>query len=134
MRDKKKHIDTYSTAIYPVDIVVANESAKLEDLKKEYMYSDEAELDDRILDCVASTSTCKRKSDGKYFVLIKYSGEGDKKRDEAELISDITHEAVHAALDIFDFIHETVSYDYQECIAYLTGYIASCVYKTVTKK
>lgn len=136
MKTKKKHIDTYSTNIYPLDIVVANESVQLKDLQKLYTYSDNDELNEDIIKVDASCSTCRRRLDDKYVILIKlnevYPTNGRTKAEE--LIDTIAHESLHAALDTFDFIQATVDARNQEPLAYLVGFIASCVYRTLTKK
>lgn len=51
----KKHLDIYKT-LYPVKLVVANEYVTLEDLKKRFMYVDDAELDEEINGGFASTT------------------------------------------------------------------------------
>lgn len=131
---KKKHIDTYTT-IYPVEIVIANESVQLEDLKKLYTFSDGTELNDSITDAIASTSTCTRKSDNCPIVLIKFCGKKDgTKIDLPELIGDIAHESLHATLDIFDYLNEGICYTHQEPVAYLIGFISTCAYNTLVKK
>lgn len=134
---KKSIIDTYKTSIYPVEIVVANEAVTLEELKEQYMYSDEVELDDCIMEGVATTSTAKRKSDGVYVALIKLNHDLPKYKvdnKKAYVINTYTHEAVHAAIDIWDFIGSIVDIRHQEPIAYLAGYISECIYLTHSKK
>lgn len=136
MKTKKKHIDTYSTNIYPIDIVVANESVQLKDLQKLYIYSDDNELNEDIINTDASCSTCKRRSDDNYVILIKLNKVNpiNGRTNAEELIDTIAHESLHAALDVFDFVQVTVDTRNQESLAYLIGFIASCVYRTLTKK
>ena len=138
MKNKKKaHIDTYET-IYSVDLVVANESATLEQLKKLYKYSDSEELDDFITDAVCSMSRCIRKTDGKAICLVKYNHPSSylkSKQDiDVDLINTCCHEACHVMLHIYDHIGEAVDTNRQEVFAYNVGWAAECIYKTLTKK
>lgn len=132
---KKSIIDTYST-IYYVDIVVANKYTTLDQLKELYIYSDGTELDNKITSCECTSSTCIRKSDNKSVILIKYNSDckivGTNKK--LDLINTICHESGHAALDIYDHMRQSVCNCSPEPFCYLLGYIAECVYKTLTKK
>lgn len=133
---KKKHIDTYSS-IYPVDLVVANETVTLKDLQKQYSYDNEEELTEDIIDGLASTSRCRDKNTGKYVILVKYNHNTTVKGDDKRLcfINTISHEAVHVAMDIYSFVGEKVyPNDENELLAYLIGWITQCIYKTLTKK
>ena len=127
-------IDTY-TSIYPVDLIVANKYTTLEELKELYIYSDGIELDEEVTSCDASTCTIKRKSDGKFCILVKYNHPAkyliDKKLD---FINTCSHEATHVALDIYEFIHQQVCNCSSEPFCYLQGWAAECIYKTWTKK
>lgn len=132
---KKSIIDTYQT-IYYVDIVVANKYTTLEQLKKLYVYSDGVELDDSITNGVCTTSTCTRKVDNKNVILIKYNRGGKIKNTnkKLDLINTVCHEAGHAVLDIYEHMNQHVCNCSSEPFCYLLGYIAECVYKTLTKK
>lgn len=132
---KKSIIDTYTT-IYFIDIVVANKYATLEELKELYTYSDGIELDEFVIKHDGTTCTCTRKSDNKSVILIKYNDTSKVKNvDKASaLINTISHEATHAALDIYENIGQDVCFCSSEPFCYLQGYIAECIYKTLTKK
>lgn len=132
---KKSIIDTYTT-IYFVDIVVANKYATLDELKELYIYSDGVELDDEITSGVCTTSRCKRKSDNKDVVLIKYNRNSDIKNVNKTLdfINTVCHESGHAVLDIYEHMNQNVCNCSSEPFCYLLGYVAECVYKTLTKK
>lgn len=132
---KNSIIDTYTT-IYYVDIVVANKYTTLDQLKELYVYSDGEELDDRVTSCQCTTSTCIRKSDHKDCILIKDNRDCkivgiDKTLD---LINTIAHESGHAVLDIYEHMNQQICNCSPEPFCYLLGYIAECVYKTLTKK
>ena len=136
MKKKNKAIiDTYTT-MYNVDIVVANRQVNLEKLKSLYTYQDGVVLDNFILDGLATTAVVKRISDHKTCILIKDNKDTDVKSIDKKLdyINTIAHESLHAVLDIYDIIGQKVCTCSQEPLCYLMGYIAECVYKTLTKK
>lgn len=137
--NKKSYIDTYET-VYPIHLVVANSSAKLEELSKLYTYSDGKELDDSILYGVCTTTRAKRKSDGRCISLVKFNHVSEflskaKQKDiEADMVNTYTHEACHVVLDTYEFIGEQPSTQYQETFAYQVGWVAECIYRTLSKK
>lgn len=132
---KKKHIDSYEL-MYPVQLVIANEQVTLKDLQKLFVFCDGRELTDDILDGLATTTRVKDKKTGVAVSLIKISGidrcDADSKNIQLSGIA--THEAIHAALDIYDRIGETVSNMHQETFAYFVEYITRCILKTINKK
>ena len=134
-KQKKAIIDTYET-LYGIDIVVANRQVNLERLQKLYTYSDGVVLDDFIIDALATTAIVKRISDNKTCILIKDNKDSDVKSIDKKLdhINTIAHESLHAVLDIYDIIQQKVCTCTPEPMCYLIGYIAECVYKTLTKK
>lgn len=134
-KQKKAIIDTYET-LYGIDIVVANRQVNLERLQKLYTYPDGVVLDDFIIDSLATTAAVKRISDNKTCILIKDNKDSDVKSIDKKLdhINTIAHESLHAVLDIYDIIQQKVCTCTQEPMCYLIGYIAECVYKTLTKK
>lgn len=132
---KNSIIDTYTT-IYFVDIVVANKYTTLEELRELYTYSDGALLDDSIITPDCSCLTCKRISDNKDVILIKYNRDSSIKGIDKtiDLINTVCHEAGHATLDIYAHMGQDVCNCSSEPFCYLLGYIAECIYKTLTKK
>lgn len=127
-------IDTYS-CIYPVDLVVANKYATLEELKELYVYSDCTELDEDIMNGDATTSDIKRKSDDKFCILVKYNHPAKHKCDaKLDFINTCSHEAGHVTLDIYEFIHQNVCNCSSEPFCYLLGWATECIYKTLTRK
>ena len=133
---KKSIIETYKNDTYFVDLVVANEHTTLKELRKLYMFSDKVELNEEILSGDCTTSTCIRKADDRFVILIKYNHANtcksiDKKVD---LINTVSHEATHVALDIYENIHQNVCFCSPEPFCYLVGWAAECIYKTLTKK
>lgn len=138
MKNKKKaRIDTYST-IYDMDIVVANELVTLKKLRELFEYRDGKELEECYTDWDVVTGSLKRKSDGAYVALIKFNrisdgfvSSGDKLLD---MIDVCTHEATHAALDIYNSVSATVDMENQENFAYFVAYIAERAAKTLLNK
>ena len=135
MTKKKKHIDTYETP-YDVHIVIANEAVTLEDLQKKYKYCNDKELHDDFTQFIATTARCTDKATGRNVVLIKYNHSSrfkdvDKKLD---FINTVSHEALHAALDIYAYIGQDVDVNNNESLAYFIGWISERIYKTWTKK
>lgn len=134
-KQKKAIIDTYET-LYGIDIVVANRQVSLEKLQKLYTYPDGVVLDNFIVDALATTAIVKRISDNKTCILIKDNKDSDVKSIDKKLdyINTIAHESLHAVLYVYDIIEQKVCTCTPEPMCYLIGYIAECVYKTVTKK
>ena len=134
-KQKKAIIDTYET-LYDIDIVVANRQVSLDKLRKLYTYGDGVMLDDFIADGLATTAIVKRISDNKTCILIKDNKATDVKSIDKKLdhINTIAHESLHAVLDIYNIIDQKICTCSQEPMCYLIGYIAECVYKTLTKK
>lgn len=137
MNKNKSYIDTYKT-IYPIDIVVANRYATLKELQELYTYHNGEELDERMMSNsdIITTTKAKRKSDGKCISLIKYIQPNNIKSIDlrADFVNSCAHEAVHVALDTYEFIGEDVCLAHQEPFAYFVGYITECIYKTLKKK
>lgn len=138
MKNKKKaRIDTYST-IYDMDVVVANELVGLKKLKDLFEYPDGEELEDLYTEWNVVTSLVKRKSDGAYTVLVKFNkisdgfvSSGDNLLDMIDVCS---HEATHAALDIYNTVSAKVDTENQENFAYFVAYIAERIAKTLLNK
>lgn len=132
MKRKKSKIDTYST-LYNIDIIVANSSTTVEELKKLYMYSDKVELNDEIIDGLATTSTVIRKSDNKLGVLVKFNGFTTVKsiKKEDDYMNTISHEAAHVCIDMCENINLPITSSSCEAFCYLLGYVTECINKTL---
>lgn len=136
MKNKKAIIDIYYCEIYNVYLVVANKHTTLEQLKKKYIYSDGVELDDYIMDGIATTSTCTDKKTNNKVILVKYNHDSTSKTvdKKADFVNTVSHEATHVALDIFGcIIDQKVCLECSEPFCYLQGWAAECIYKTWTK-
>jgi hypothetical protein len=122
--------------LYDVDIVVADDKVTLEQLNKQFKYSDGDDLSDDILGGGATTTPVIDRATGKCCSLIKFNDFGNKTKQEKALtiVEYITHESMHSALDIFAHIGENVDpFKSNEPLAYLVGYIAKCAYKTLNR-
>lgn len=136
VNNSKAIIDTYAT-IYCLDLVIANKYVTLEQLKELFVYSDDTELDESIVNADATTSTVKRKSDNKYCILVKYNHGANYKMDSIQkkhdFINTCSHEATHVALDIYEACDQKVCFCSPEPFCYLQAWATECIYKTLTK-
>lgn len=130
MNKNKSRIDIYDT-IFDIDIIVANRYVDIEDLRKDYIYSDGVELEDH-KDWTASTSTVKNKHTNRHGILIQYHKDSsDKTLDKKlDIFNTAAHEAFHAMLDIYAACGVNISHDDHESHAYFIGWITECILKT----
>lgn len=66
--------------------------------------------------------------DKKGGILIRFN------RMEDVTASTVTHESIHAALFVFEYIDAVVNAENQEPFAYLAGWIADCIWQVKTGK
>lgn len=136
MNKNRAIIDTYET-IYGVDIVVANRNVSLKKLQSLYTYPDGVILDDYIIEAMATSAIVKRIKDGKTCILIKDNKDSSVKgvNKIVDRINTIAHESLHAVFYLYENIMDNkLCGCSSEPACYLIGYIAECVYKTLTKK
>lgn len=128
----KSRIDVYET-MYNIDLIVANRYTKIEQLQQDYYYSDGVELDDNIFDGCSTCSTVKNKKTNRFCVLIKDNHTIREKGIDKflDLIDSITHEAMHALIDIYEACNAQVKFDNPEPTCYFMGYICKCTAKTL---
>lgn len=133
-KTNKARIDIYST-IYDIDLVVANKYTNIEELKKDYIYSDGVEIED-FPEYTATTSTVRNRHTGRYCVLVRYHRDSkDKSLDKhLDLINTAAHEAYHVMMDIFEACSIKVTYEEQENPAYFIGWATTCILKTWLNK
>lgn len=133
---KTPKIDMYDPQIYPRRLYVAVE---VEDLQEHFKLlstdgkveftDEEAKVDFHCSNYAMVTRSVINKEDGKYGVLIQVPDLDEMQQ------SDISHEAVHAA----DYIYQELGMytedfkDGNEGYAYLVGWIAGCVSKSIIK-
>lgn len=128
---KKKVIDKYDPQIYPRQLWVSK-NVTMSDVCKRFSNRDDSELDKSWDPTEGTFTLCvKDKQTGKYGLLVNFAdwALGDK----SQLVNYVTHEAEHVKSSIFDDIGLITNPDSQEADAYLIGWIAQCIYETVTK-
>ena len=82
------------------------------------------ELEDETWDAMTAHVYNKNKNIGGLMVIFKNS--------ECLTSSNITHESIHVAMDILDYVGVKIDYDNQEPLAYLAGWVTECVYKVIS--
>ncbi len=120
----KKCIHEFDCHVYPRKIWVSV-ATPLEELNEffESKYDDMDESED------ATVSVNRRMNPVPMGgVLIRFKNKG------AMNVETITHEAIHAALEVFDYVGAIVDTKNQEPFAYLCGYIARCINQVKTGK
>lgn len=141
MKNKKKvHIDTYES-IYPLTLVVANESASTKQIAKNYCWFDGTEFQDSdFANCGGCVIRGKRKSDGVNLVLVKINDYMPFKQTKSEAflddISTLVHEAGHVVLDTYNYIEDRICTEAckQESFCYYLEWVFKCIYTTISKK
>lgn len=116
MESKTTKIHEFDPEIYPRKLWVAV-AAPYEVIKD--MFEDVQPMEknaDAQVDC-----TRRLKPDVKGGVLIRFESK------QAITASNVTHEAMHAAMDIFEYVGAYPDPKNQEPFAYLCGWIAKCI-------
>lgn len=133
---KNSRIDSYYEPVYQYTLVVANKYTKLEDLQNLYVYADKVELDDKILEGIATTSCCRRKEDNAPVILVKYNHDSTVTsiNKSLDIINTCSHEATHVALNIYESIGQNICFCTPEPFCYLTAWATECIYKTISNK
>ena len=118
----------YEIGVYPRLLWVAI-GKKASIIKETFAFSDGSEIEDSFdANAVyAITTDVAHKKTGKYGVLVWFP--------DAESMSPniITHESVHAAMEIFYMCHCFFTHDNQEPFAYLTSWIFDKIQETKRK-
>ena len=132
---KKSRIEEYYSDIYDVYLVVANEKVTLEQLRKRYKFPNEEELDDRLLDGSATTTTAVDKKTDASVLIVKYNRLPCNKtlNKKTTLVNICSHEATHVALDIYEMLGQNICFCTPEPFCYLQAWATECIYKTLTK-
>lgn len=130
-KKQKKIIDKYDPIIYPRLLYVCK-NCTLKDLRDRFTTRNDKEISDE-WDPSSETFTFyaidKKTKDWVILVCIGY-----KHSSIADYISDICHEAEHVKQSIFEDIGLPTTADSQEADAYLVGWAAKCIYKTIIEK
>lgn len=132
---KKSRIEEYYSDIYDIYLVVANEKVTLEQLKKRYKFPNGEELDDRLLEGSATTSSAIDKKTDASVLIVKYNRYPCNKtlNKKTTLVNICSHEATHVALDIYEMLGQNICFCTPEPFCYLQAWATECIYKTLTK-
>lgn len=120
-------IHEFHPQIYPRRLWVAV-GGTFKDIKSLFTTMNEEELE-YVENCLATTYMVQTKSNEHYFGhLIWFLSAKDM------TTANITHEAYHAASDLFGVLGCKQHYDNQEPFAYLVGWVADCIDKVKRNK
>lgn len=130
-KKQKKIIDKYDPIIYPRLLYVCK-NCTLKDLRDRFTTRNDTEISDK-WDPSSDTFTFYAidKKTKRWVILVCI---GYKRNSIADYVSDICHEAEHVKQSIFEDIGLPTTVDSQEADAYLVGWAAKCIYKTVIEK
>lgn len=130
-KKQKKIIDKYDPVIYPRLLYVCK-NCTLKDLRDRFTTRNDEEISDE-WDPSSETFTfyALDKKTKQWVILVCM---GHKRKNTADYVSDICHEAEHVKQSIFEDIGLPTTVDSQEADAYLVGWAAKCIYKTVIEK
>lgn len=118
MNKQKTTIHEFDPCIYPRLLWVVK-GGTLEGIQETLEITCECEQDEK---SGAVTLPVRRKEDNRLGYCVWFPKSGDIKRGDW-----IAHESTHAALCIFDDIGARISYEDQEPLAYLVGWIFECI-------
>lgn len=114
---KNNEIHEFDCHVYPRKIWVSV-AAPLKELNEFF----ESKYDDMDESEYATVTVNRRMNpEPRGGVLIRFKNKG------AMNVETITHESIHAALEVFDYVGASVDTKNQEPFAYLCGYIARCI-------
>lgn len=131
---KRTKIDEYDPVIYPRKLWVSLYDNTMKPFTNRFCYRDGCELTDMgdSGETNARTYCVVEKSTGKYGYLVLIDSIGLK--DKAFLIDTIAHESEHVKTNIFEDIQLYTNVESQEADAYMVGFIAKSIWKTIFSK
>lgn len=131
---KRTKIDEYDPVIYPRKLWVSLYNGTMKPFIDKFCYRDGCELIDMgdSGETDARTYCVVEKSTGKYGYLVLIDSIGLK--DKTLLIDIIAHESEHVKTNIFEDIHLYTNVESQEADAYMVGFIAKSIWKTIFSK
>lgn len=131
---KRTKIDEYDPIIYPRKLRVSLYNGTMKPFTNRFCYRDGCELveigDSGETD--ARTYCVVEKSTGKYGYLVLIDSAILK--DKISIIDVIAHEAEHVKTNVFEDIHLYTNVESQEADAYMVGFIAKSIWKTIFSK
>lgn len=113
-------IHEFSTAIYPRRLWITRGMTGLE-MKDMFKEPEGDELKLNLYDCDAFAYNVRKKHTSELGILIWFDNIS------AMTTSNIAHESVHAAMEIFNDLDCKFDANNQEPLAYLVGWIADCI-------
>ena len=128
---KRTKIDEYDPLIYPRKIWVSVYNGNMKPYTNKFCYRDGYELvsmEDGS-GCDARTYNVIEKDTGKFGHLVLINSEILKNK--LSLVDIIAHESEHVKINIFRDINLYTSEESQEADAYMIGFIAKCIWKTI---
>lgn len=131
---KRTKIDEYDPVIYPRKLWVSLYDNTMKPFTNRFCYRNGCELTDMgdSGETNARTYCVVEKSTGKYGYLVLIDSIGLK--DKALLIDTIAHESEHVKTNIFEDIQLYTNVESQEADAYMVGFIAKSIWKTIFSK
>lgn len=131
---KRTKIDEYDPVIYPRKLWVSLYDNTMKPFTDRFCYRDGCELTDmgNSGETNARTYCVIEKSTGKYGYLVLIDSIGLK--DKALLIDIIAHESEHVKTNIFEDVQLYTNVESQEADAYMVGFIAKSIWKTIFSK
>lgn len=131
---KRTKIDEYDPVIYPRKLWVSLYDNTMKPFTDRFCYRDGCELTDmgNSGETNARTYCVVEKSTGKYGYLVLIDSIGLK--DKALLIDIIAHESEHVKTNIFEDVQLYTNVESQEADAYMVGFIAKSIWKTIFSK
>lgn len=131
---KRTKIDEYDPVIYPRKLWVSLYDNTMKPFTNRFCYRDGCELTDmgNSGETNARTYRVVEKSTGKYGYLVLIDSIGLK--DKELLIDIIAHESEHVKTNIFEDIQLYTNVESQEADAYMVGFIAKSIWKTIFSK
>lgn len=132
-KKKKFIIDKYTQSVYPIQNLYICKNYTQKDIDKYFRYTDNCKLDlDFSADAICYTGVADK--DNKYCILVLLNDCLFDAKTEYYLERVCAHEAIHAALYMYKYMGQKVSYDNcNEPFAYLNEYIFDCILKTAKK-
>lgn len=130
-------LDVYEQPIYIPNKVYILKNYTQKDIDKyfEYADGDSINLKDMNEFKALTISGCVEKKTGRYCIIVLLSEAlvTEFKKDILEGVSVCAHEAFHSAFRILEWCHINLAEESEETYAFLTGWITSCVFKTLKK-
>lgn len=134
----KKILDRYNNDILELPLIVSM-FIPLEDLNKDYCYSDGSVLDEELTKYSGSCCILQEIKTGKLVIFVSineipgYVKKYNRHDKMCWIINTIAHECYHAFMDTMKIVCDEPDKDHQELAAYYMGWLVECVYRSWIK-